>query len=368
MLVLACPALWAQNDAKSADKPLTPAAQYQALLKEYQASMKAYQDAVGKAKTPEDQQKAFQEKYPKKGLLAPKFVELADKNPKDPVAMDALLWVLTDNFGSPGGKDAMAKAVVLMNRDHIQSEKLGRACQSMANGIDSEGIAFLRNVLEKNPHKEVQAEACLALAQRQNSVAEVVQRIKGNPNMAKAYENAYGKDYVARLLKTELAALEAEAARSFQEFADKHVAQMKVDRLTQLCQTLSYSAGKGSDALLRSLLEKDARRDVQGVACLTLGKVLKQRADQLPATDKSSAALRAESEKLLERAQEKYGDVKMSYYGTVGSKAKAELFDLRNLSVGKVAPNVEGIDQDGQKFKLSDYRGKVVFLDFWSQY
>jgi len=38
------------------------------------------------------------------------------------------------------------------------------------------------------------------------------------------------------------------------------------------------------------------------------------------------------------------------------------------LEIGKVAPDVEGQDQDGKKFKLSDYKGKVVLLDFWSQY
>jgi cytochrome oxidase Cu insertion factor (SCO1/SenC/PrrC family) len=26
------------------------------------------------------------------------------------------------------------------------------------------------------------------------------------------------------------------------------------------------------------------------------------------------------------------------------------------------------VDQDGKKFKLSDYKGKVVLLDFWSQH
>jgi hypothetical protein len=33
-----------------------------------------------------------------------------------------------------------------------------------------------------------------------------------------------------------------------------------------------------------------------------------------------------------------------------------------------VAPEIEGIDMDGQKFKLSDYRGKVVVLDFWGNW
>jgi hypothetical protein len=32
------------------------------------------------------------------------------------------------------------------------------------------------------------------------------------------------------------------------------------------------------------------------------------------------------------------------------------------------APEIEGEDQDGVAFKLSDYRGKVVLLDFWGNW
>ena len=54
------------------------------------------------------------------------------------------------------------------------------------------------------------------------------------------------------------------------------------------------------------------------------------------------------------------------YKGTVlGKAAEAELFELRNLAVGKTAPDIEGEDTDGKKFKLSDYRGKVVVVVFW---
>jgi hypothetical protein len=38
------------------------------------------------------------------------------------------------------------------------------------------------------------------------------------------------------------------------------------------------------------------------------------------------------------------------------------------LKVGNVAPDIEGEDVDGKKFKLSDYRGKVVVLDFWGHW
>jgi hypothetical protein len=53
----------------------------------------------------------------------------------------------------------------------------------------------------------------------------------------------------------------------------------------------------------------------------------------------------------------------------LGDKAASELIrikNLPNLKVGKPAPDIVGEDIDGKKFKLSDYRGKVVLLDFWS--
>jgi cytochrome oxidase Cu insertion factor (SCO1/SenC/PrrC family) len=35
------------------------------------------------------------------------------------------------------------------------------------------------------------------------------------------------------------------------------------------------------------------------------------------------------------------------------------------VTEGKRAPEITGEDADGTVFKLSDYRGKVVLLDFW---
>lgn len=38
------------------------------------------------------------------------------------------------------------------------------------------------------------------------------------------------------------------------------------------------------------------------------------------------------------------------------------------VDIGKSAPDIVGIDADGKKFRLSDYRGKVVLLDFWASW
>jgi len=35
-----------------------------------------------------------------------------------------------------------------------------------------------------------------------------------------------------------------------------------------------------------------------------------------------------------------------------------------DLTVGRVAPEIEGEDTDGRRFKLSEYRGKVVVVGF----
>ena len=68
------------------------------------------------------------------------------------------------------------------------------------------------------------------------------------------------------------------------------------------------------------------------------------------------------------RAWLQYGEVKMPWGGPVGEQAKAELFSIRHLGVGKQSADIDGKDQDGKPFKLSDYRGKVVLLYFWSEY
>lgn len=44
------------------------------------------------------------------------------------------------------------------------------------------------------------------------------------------------------------------------------------------------------------------------------------------------------------------------------------LFEAEHLAIGLVAPDIEGPDLDGVPFKLSDYRGKVVLLDYWGDW
>jgi len=366
-LALAVAALAAAGQPK--DKSAAPAEQYQTLVKVYQDAMQTYSEALGKAKSYEERLKVFDEVYPKPEKLAPRFLDLAEKYPQDPVAFDALTWIVVNCVRSPARIPARAKAVAILSQDHARSEKLGPMCQNLANGYDEETTILLTAILDKNPSKDVQAEACVALVQQYGRRLEISERLHDNPETGSGFARAYGLEAVERLKKADTANLAAQGKRYSKQFAENYLTQMKPDRVAQLCQALSYSTDEVSETLLRTLLEKDSRREVQGLASLTLAQELKRRLEMTPTGGEAIASqVRTESEKLLRRASDQFGDVRLAVGGTVRDKAQLELDDILHLAVGKVAPEIEGEDQDGKRFRLSDYRGKVVLLDFWHQY
>jgi hypothetical protein len=365
VLLLAWPALRGDDKAVDKDKPPTPKEQYQSLLKETQQAQQDFMKSLRAAKSPNEQQKAIQENTTRTAAFAARFVALAEKAPKDPVALDALTWVVQQSRTAPEKN----KALDLLARDHLQSDKLGPLCQNLARAFDSRSEQMLRRILAKNPHKSVQAEASLALAQRRNTEVLFAKRLKDEPQLAQQLEAIAGKDVIEELAKADVAALEAATKKAYEEFADKYSADLPAERLTNACQRLSFEESDAVESFLRAL-EKDKRREVQGIACLTLAQVLKHRAESTYEKDaKAAKKLSKESEELFSRAADKYGDVKLALRGgTVGDKAQTELYELRHMAVGMIAPDIAGEDQDGKPFKLSDYKGKVVLLDFWSEF
>jgi hypothetical protein len=140
------------------------------------------------------------------------------------------------------------------------------------------------------------------------------------------------------------------------------------ERAGQACLQLATSDGAGIERLARAVIAKNQKKEIQGMANLALAQHLKKRsADSYAKNKEESAKLSAESEKQYELVLGKFADVQAGQE-TLGAVAKGELFELRFLSVGKVAPEIEADDLDGKKFKLSDYRGKVVMLDFWGNW
>jgi len=142
-------------------------------------------------------------------------------------------------------------------------------------------------------------------------------------------------------------------------------------------------------SLLRSVMDQHPDRDDRGRACHMLAVYLKGQARMVrrvrekparideyvhsrhkEATERFAKeadpdALEREAGSLLERVVTEFADVEDSPGGRrLGAIAEGELFALRNLSVGKVAPELTGEDHEGKPFAPGDFRGKVVVLTF----
>jgi hypothetical protein len=124
---------------------------------------------------------------------------------------------------------------------------------------------------------------------------------------------------------------------------------LESSNLVGVCAQLASPAVRENKDFLNEVLAKNPHDKVRAAASLSLGRILSPNDPQ--------------------QAEKHFQDV-IDKYGTDDQKelAKGELFKMHNLAIGKVAPEIEGEDVDGKKFKLSDYRGKVVVLDFWGDW
>ncbi len=235
--VIVLAALVSVSSRASTKQESTTAREFQRIKKAFEAEQQEYFKASEKAKTDAEREKL---KYPDQRKYAEEMLALGEKDPKDPASVEALVWAVQHGYYDA---NVGPKALAAIKKDHITSDKLDQICRQLVYGSKPEdNQAFLKEILEKNPHDEVKGAASLALGQ-------IVAR--SNPEQAENYFNA--------------------------------------------------------------VIDK---------------------------------------------------------YGTKDQKeaAKGELFEMHNLAIGKVAPDIEGEDVEGKKFKLSDYRGKVVVLDFWGDW
>ena len=115
-------------------------------------------------------------------------------------------------------------------------------------------------------------------------------------------------------------------------------------------------------ATLRGVRERTKNRAVKAAATFELAQVLDDNVFDaavggMPHTTKSGDHEQARA--LFVEVRDEFADTPYA------ARAAGFLFELDHLQVGMVAPDIEAKDQDGVAFKLSDYRGKVVLLDFW---
>ncbi len=86
--------------------------------------------------------------------------------------------------------------------------------------------------------------------------------------------------------------------------------------------------------------------------------------------EKAYQAKAKDADDLYQKARTYFADAAKKHADNrvLANRFQDALYLLEKLAIGKVAPEIAGEDLDGRKFKLSDYRGKVVVLDFWGNW
>ena len=207
------------------------------------------------------------------------FIALAAKYPQSPVAVDALVWIVSN---VSRGKD-LERATALLAKSHVKSKRLAPVCQKLPSRLSQASEDLLRALRAESPDKDVRAQASYHLAVYLQRQLQLHDLIKNKSADLQRFEQFYGKGFI------------------------DHVVELN-----------------------------------------------------------ASASLE-EIETIYEDVAWKFSNIRL-WDSTMGQTVRRELYAIRNLSVGRTAPEITGQDVDGKTFKLSDYRGKVVLLDFWGHW
>ncbi|MFN0052382.1 MAG: trypsin-like peptidase domain-containing protein [Planctomycetales bacterium] len=134
-------------------------------------------------------------------------------------------------------------------------------------------------------------------------------------------------------------------------------------RLINIMWTARLSSSPEVSRFLRAVAEGSSDASIRGTAWHCLGCSLAYGSQSIESADAAIAA--------LQHVVQDYPD--SVYYCSdpehpfhrLGPEAEDLQYRLGQLAVGRQAPEITGRGQDGSEMRLSDYRGKVVLIDFW---
>jgi thiol-disulfide isomerase/thioredoxin len=275
--------------------------QLKSLIRENENASLRYGEAFKKLKTDGEKKAYVSTNWPTEKQVVGRMLELARLHPEDPTSFDALAWIVDFGYNTAESDDA---AVILATR-YGADRRLWLITQDMRRGVISLGRGVLfEAVLKHSSDRATRGRACLDLAQYDVELANFT-RILKTPGMRPWQAQAYTEERLDPFRKLEPTQLDAEAGRLYERV------------MTEFADVVPIKWGT-----VPSMRDSDPRT------------VYEPKQD-----DKLDS-------------------------GTLADRARPALKELRALSVGRVAPEIDGPDIDGHRFKLSDFRGRVVILTF----
>jgi hypothetical protein len=326
-VLLALPALHAD--------PPKPKERYNALVKEFNERQERFADEIEKAEG-EERQKLIQKYLAMTGEFGDKVLKIAEENPKDPVAVDALFWVVQTSRAGPARKKALDKVTELVAEQPLP-DLMRRLGSVRGPSLELLEAAFQRAEKDAKAPQAADLLAWVAMGGRNVSIGQ----------------------------------------KAIKELIDKHVDS---DAIEQLCPMLTRGYDAKNLGMLREILEKSTKPRVQAAAAIALGQALAGEADRLADDMPKADKVAADAEKCfvlaldkLDKAEgnavkELVNRLRGRSVADLKEEAQIELKAVRTTRVGKTAPEIKAGDLDEKEFKLSDYRGKVVLLDFWGNW
>lgn len=250
----------------------------------------------------------------------------------------------------------------MANKISKNEEKIGtiRAKFRSASGTERAKLEKEMSTVISDSNRDISSSATL-----------ILDLIEANPE---------GDDVIKGLKMIFDAARDQKVVDKATAILEKHLSDS--DQIGSLLSGVADASSATSVSLLKNLSEHSPHKRIRASAAFNLYQLyegVEERREwgslipemKLPNFVKTFDRSKYDMVALYQTLAENYPDVEVeSFMGreTIANLVQPIIFKLKNLAVGKVAPEIEGIDIDGEAFKLSDYRGKVVLLDFWGDW
>ena len=158
---------------RSADNDSPARKQYEQIVREREAAEKKWREGHNEAKTDAERSKL---KYPQPQQYAARLLAVAKEHPRDPAAIDALVWIGQNCRDG----DELDEALRLLLAEHAKAEALTNVVSRLQYANSNEVEPFLRGVAEKSPSDAVKGRALLTLGRILKDRAEYVDVLKTN--------------------------------------------------------------------------------------------------------------------------------------------------------------------------------------------
>ena len=132
---------------------------------------------------------------------------------------------------------------------------------------------------------------------------------------------------------------------------------MQSPNLAPMCMALARNQDPGTLSILEKIQTNHPDPKIQGVAALAAALVIKSLGDDAEPMRKRLTYLR---KAIIQSSDVKIGEI------AVAQIAEDELYIIRNLTKGRIAPNLTGTDAAGRPLTLESTKGKVTMLIFWN--